>query len=135
MLSSSWNAGVDSDASWKVGGQGAKSQGGLALIPGNRSQFPTLLDFVIENGRIVYRNAKKNEIEIRISHGTIASATENTPVRLVVDGTYNGLAARVTGSDMDSFQALRDASKPYKGSVDLIAERMGMHFKARSPSR
>ena len=50
-------------------------------------------------------------------------------MRLVVDGTYNGLAARVTGSDMDSFQALRDASKPYKGSVDLIAERMGMHFQ------
>ena len=121
--------GVDSDASWKVGGQGAKSQGGLALIPGNRSQFPTLLDFVIENGRIVYRNAKKNEIEIRIAHGTIASPTENTPVRLVVDGTYNGLAARVTGSDMDSFQALRDASKPYKGSVDFISDRMAMHFQ------
>ena len=120
--------GVDSDATWKVGGQGAKSQGGLALVPGNRSQFPTLLDFVVENGRIVYRNAKKKEIEIGITHGTIASATESTPVRLVVDGTYNGLAARVTGSDMDSFQALRDASKPYKGSVDLIAERIGLHF-------
>jgi uncharacterized protein involved in outer membrane biogenesis len=133
--------GVDSDATWKVGGQGAKSQGGLAggqgaksqgglaLIPGNRSQFPTLLDFVVENGRIVYRNAQKNEMEIGIAHGTIASATENTPVLLVVDGTYNGVAARVTGSDMDSFQALRDASKPYKGSVDLIAERMGLHFQ------
>jgi uncharacterized protein involved in outer membrane biogenesis len=120
--------GVDSDATWKVGGQGGKSQGGLALIPGNRSQFPTLLDFVVENGRIVYRNAKKNEMEISITHGTIASATERAPVRLVVDGTYNGLAARVTGSDMDSFQALRDASKPYKGSVDLIAERIGLHF-------
>jgi uncharacterized protein involved in outer membrane biogenesis len=121
--------GVDSDATWKVGGQGAKSQGGLALIPGNRSQFPTLLDFVVENGRIVYRNAKKNEIEIGIAHGTITSETENTPVRLVVDGTYNGVTARVTGSDMDSFQALRDASKPYKGTVDLIADRMVLHFQ------
>jgi AsmA family protein len=121
--------GVDSDATWKVRGQGAKSQGGLALIPGNRSQFPTLLHFVVENGRIVYRNAKKNEIEIGIAHGTITSATEDTPVLLVVDGTYNGVAARVTGADMDSFQALRDASKPYKGSVDLIAERMGLHFQ------
>ena len=121
--------GVDSDATWKVGGQRAKSQGGLALIPGNRSQFPTLLDFVLENGRIVYRNAKKNEIEISITHGTIAFATENTPVRLVVAGAYNGLAARVTGSYMDAFQALRDASEPYKGSVDLVAERMGLHFQ------
>jgi AsmA family protein len=120
---------VDSDATWKVGGQGAKSQGGLALIPGNRSQFPTLLDFVVENGRIVYRNAKKNEIEIGIAHGTITSETENTPVRLIVDGTYNGVTARVTGSYMDSFQALRDASKPYKGSVDLIADRMVLHFQ------
>jgi uncharacterized protein involved in outer membrane biogenesis len=120
--------GVDSDATWKVGGQGAKSQGGIALIPGNRSQFPTLLDFVVENGRIVYRNAKKKDIEIGITHGTISSTTESTPVRLVVDGTYNGLATRVTGSSMDSFQALRDASKPYKGSVDLIAERISLHF-------
>lgn len=120
--------GIDSDANWKVGGEGAK-KGGLALIPGNRSQFPTLLDFVVENGRIVYRNAQKKEMQIGIAHGTITSATENTPVRLVVDGTYNGLAARVTGSDMDSFQALRDASKPYKGSIDLIADRMGMHFQ------
>ena len=107
--------GVDSDANWKVGGQGAKSQGGLALIPSNRSQFPTLLDFVVENGRIVYRGAQKNEIQIGIAHGT-TSATENTPVRLVVDGTYNGLAARVTGSDMDSFQALRDASNPIRAA-------------------
>jgi hypothetical protein len=29
---------------------------------------------------------------------------------------------------MDSFQALRDVSKPYKGIIDLIAERMGLHF-------
>jgi uncharacterized protein involved in outer membrane biogenesis len=120
--------GVESEANWKVGGERAKSQGGLALIPGNRRQFPTLLDFVIENGRIVYQNAQKSEIEIGIAHGTITSATENTPVRLVVDGTYNGLAARVTGSDMDSFQALRNVSTPYKGSIDLIADRMGMHF-------
>lgn len=96
--------GVDSDATWKVDGQGAKSQrGGLALIPRNRSQFPTLLDFVVENGRIVYRNAKKNEIETGIAHGTITSETENTPLRLVVDGTYNGVTARVTGSAMDSW--------------------------------
>jgi AsmA family protein len=121
--------GVESEANWKIGGEGAKSQGGLALIPGNRSQFPTLLDFVVENGRIVYRKAQKDEMQIGIAHGTINSAAENTPVRLVVDGTYNGLAARVTGSDMDSFQALRDASRPYKGSIDLIAHRMGMHFQ------
>ena len=121
--------GVESEANWKIGGEGAKSQGGLALIPGNRSQFPTLLDFVVENGRIVYRNAQKNEMQIGIAHGTINSAAENTPVRLVVDGTYNGLAARVTGSDMDLFQALRDASRPYKGSIDLIADRIGMHFQ------
>jgi uncharacterized protein involved in outer membrane biogenesis len=121
--------GIDSDANWKIGGVGAKSHGGLALIPGNRRQFPTLLDFVVENGRIVYQNAQKNEIEIGIAHGTITSATENTPVRLVVDGTYNGLAARVTGSDMDSFQALRDPSTPFKGSIDLIADRMGLHFQ------
>ena len=121
--------GVESEANWKIGGEGAKSRGGLALIPGNRSQFPTLLDFVVENGRIVYRNAQKNEMQIGIAHGTINSAAENTPVRLVVDGTYNGLAARVTGSDMDLFQALRDASRPYKGSIDLIADRIGMHFQ------
>jgi hypothetical protein len=134
MLSSSWNV-ASMATTWKVGGQGAKSQGGLALVPGNRSQFPTLLDFVVENGRIVYRNAKKKEIEISITHGTIASPAEYTPVRLVVDGTYNGLTARVTASDMDSFQALRDASKPYKGSVDLIAERIGLHFNGTFTER
>ena len=121
--------GVESEANWKIRGEGAKSRGGLALIPGNRSQFPTLLDFVVENGRIMYLNAQKNEMQIGIAHGTINSAAENTPVRLVVDGTYNGLATRITGSDMDSFQALRDASRSYKGSIDLIADRIGMHFQ------
>jgi uncharacterized protein involved in outer membrane biogenesis len=118
---------ADGRANWKFGdapdGPGdARAKGGLALVPKNRRQFPTLRDFVLANGHIVYRHAGSRDIDIAIKHGAIASQGDDTPVRLLVVGSYDGTWTSVVGFEMATFDELRDATVPFNAGISLVTD-------------
>lgn len=118
---------ADGAANWKFSDQSKREatparKGGFALVPKNRTQFPTLINFVVTNGRLIYRHSGSRDIEIGFQRATITSHGEDTPVMLSVDGSYNGAPTRITGFEMGSFEEMRDSARPFRAGVKLVTK-------------
>jgi uncharacterized protein involved in outer membrane biogenesis len=95
---------------WKFGG-GAGS-GGLGLVPKNRTQFPTLIDFLGERGLVTYRTRTGNVLRIRLDRVAISALNEHTPAQVLADGAYSGVPARLEATT-ESYAVLRDDAVPF----------------------
>jgi AsmA family protein len=100
----------DGIGNWKFGG--GAGPGGLGLVPKNRTQFPTLIDFAGERGLVTYRTRSGNVLHIRLDRVAIASPGDETPVQVLADGAYNDVPARLDATT-ESFAVLRDAAVPF----------------------
>lgn len=107
---------------WKFGGGGdAGSSGGFALIPKNRTQFPTLLDMGLKDALITYRTYSGNILRIQLDNVDIRSPDDDSPVILKAIGAYNNTAL-ILDAKTQSFRILRDADTPF-GTVFTLAGR------------
>ena len=95
---------------WKFGGSAGSS--GLGLVPKNRTQFPTLIDFAGERGLVTYRTRSGNILGIRLDRVAIASPSEQAPVQLMADGAYNDVPTRLDATT-ESYAVLRDDDVPF----------------------
>ena len=93
---------------WKFGGSG----GAGALMPKDRTEFPTLLDFALSDGLVTYRTSSGNVLKIALGNIAVQSAGENQPVTISGAGAYQDIPAKVEAKT-ESFAALRDASHPF----------------------
>ncbi|WP_119302576.1 AsmA family protein [Dongia deserti] len=96
-------------------GEGAT---GLALFPKNRTEFPTLIDFIGDRGLITYRTRSDTLLSIRLDHVAISSPTEDAPARLRAEGAYNDVPARLD-AETDSYRTLRDDNVPFGARFTL----------------
>lgn len=113
---------ADGAPNWKLGRTPARlPNGGLALVPANRTQFPSLLDFVLANGTVVYRNAGRPDITMAMHDLRIAAPDETAPASLKLDGAYNGAGVQMSATTA-SFAVMRDASMPFATVFDLVAD-------------
>ena len=101
---------TDGTGNWKFGG--SAGPGGFGLVPKNRGQFPTLIDFIGERELITYRTRSGKILTIALDKVAISSPGDDTPVRLMADGAYNDAALRLD-AETDSFIVLRDAALPF----------------------
>lgn len=93
-------------------GSDANLSGGLALLPKDRTQFPDLLDFVLDGGLVTYRTRSGNILRIGMERLAIRSEGSDSPVSLELAGAYNGLPARLQ-AETASFATLRDAARDF----------------------
>lgn len=100
----------DGIGNWKFGG--SAGAGGFGLVPKNRTQFPTLIDFIGERALITYRTRSGNVLGIRLDRVAIASPGEQTPVQLLADGAYNDVPVRLDATT-ESYAVLRDDDVPF----------------------
>src|SRR5688500_5552800 len=100
----------DGIGNWKFGG--GAGPGGLGLVPKNRTQFPTLIDFAGERGLVTYRTRSGIVLGIRLDRVAIASPGDETPVQLLAEGVYNDVPARLDATT-ESFAVLRDHDVPF----------------------
>lgn len=111
---------------WKFGS--ASSSSGFALIPKNRTQFPTLLDMVMKDALITYRTFSGNVLRIQLDNVAISAPDDVSAATLKAAGAYNntplGLDA-MTGS----FQELRVADKPFRTDFELFGKTSRLTFK------
>ena len=85
---------------------------GLGLVPKNRTQFPTLIDFLGERGLVTYRTRSGNVLRIRLDRVAISALSEHTPAQLLADGAYNGVPTRLEATT-ESYAVLRDDAVPF----------------------
>lgn len=111
---------------WKFG----RGAGGFQLVPRNRTEFPTLVDFTGDRGLVTYRTRGGNALRIRLDRVAIFSASEETPARLLAEGAYGDVPARLNAST-DSYLTLRDASEPFGARITLRAPHTDMAFNGR----
>lgn len=96
---------------WEFSGGRLPAPGG-GVVPKKRSGFPILLDAMLQDALITYRTSSGQILEIDLDEVTIETPGDDRPVSITATGAYNDVAARIQGSG-ESFDAFRDASRPY----------------------
>jgi len=92
---------------------------GLAVIPRDRTQFPTLIDFALRQGKITYR-ATQSDLRLDFHDLAIRSAGDDQNVAVTLDGAYNDFPTRLTATT-DSYGVLRDASVPFGADFSIAS--------------
>lgn len=113
---------------WKFGGDSGGDGGGFALIPKNRTQFPTLIDMALQDALITYRAYSGNVLRIGLNNVTIASPGDTTPVNLAAEGAYNDTPLTLTART-DSFREMRDADHPFATDLTIAGRTARVDFK------
>lgn len=117
------------ERNWRFpGGGGAPPNGGLAVVPKNRTQFPTLIDMALSSGVPIYRSEGRKDIRLDFRTLAIRSLGDNTPVSLAVDGAYNGASVRIDGTT-DSFQRMRNGLVPFGTDLTITTDAGRLAFK------
>ncbi len=111
---------------WKFG-DGSAQGGGFALIPKNRTQFPTLLDMALKDALITYRTYSGNVLRIELDNVTIVSAGEDVPVTLKAAGAYNNTPLALDART-ESFDKLREATIPFGTAFALFGKTARLEF-------
>jgi len=120
---------ADGSRNWRFpGGGGPPPNGGLAVVPKNRTQFPTLIDMAVNRGVLIYRSEGRKDIRLDFHSLAIHSTGDEAPVTLVVDGAYNGAPVRINGKT-ESFARMRDASSPFGTEFTITTDAGMLGFK------
>jgi len=106
----------DGARNWRFGDGGPSEASatatGLAVVPKNRRQFPTLLDLAVRNAVILYRSEGRKDIRVALDDLALGAPDAASPVRLTVKGDYNGLPIDLA-VDGGSFTEMRKGDVPY----------------------
>ena len=97
-------------------------------VPPDYRGLPTILDFQMKDSEIIIRTTSGHFLRTRIDQAHVVSESAHSPVRMNVSGSYNGLAATLTG-DLDSFDALRLAPQPFPLRLNLNSGHTSMAFQ------
>ncbi|HVY98839.1 MAG TPA: AsmA-like C-terminal region-containing protein [Dongiaceae bacterium] len=119
-----WKFGADA----KPGGSHASMMPGPAVIPKDRSQMPTLLDFTIADSQIRYRTSSGQWLTVAIADLALDTAGDDQPVTISGDGAYNGIPARLQ-LGADSFEKLREARRPFGLNFSLANDLNAVNFQ------
>jgi uncharacterized protein involved in outer membrane biogenesis len=99
-------------ANWRFPAKGSWWPGHLAVIPKDRSQFPTLIDLALQGGTLIYRAAGHRDLRLELHNLTIRSPGDDQTVTLAMEGAYNGLPLQLR-SETAAFSVMRDRAVPY----------------------
>jgi uncharacterized protein involved in outer membrane biogenesis len=115
----------DGAANWRFPHSAA--QGRLALVPANRSQFPSLLDMALRDGVLIYRTPTSRDLRLDFHALAIRAAGDDQPVSLALDGAYGGAPVTLAGKTQ-SFAMLRQASIPYGTELTVASGSARLDF-------
>lgn len=113
-----------------AGGEGdaSTSDSRLVLVPKNRRQFPSLLNFRLTGGEVQFLTSSGKWLRLPLDDLTIQATDEDAPVSLVLDGGYNDTDAQLTATTA-SFNAFRDAAKPFDAGFSIATPGVKLDFK------
>ena len=89
-----------------------------AVIPKDRTQFPTLIDFAVKSGFVSYRTSSNNTLRIALNALAIRTDGDGRPVTMTADGHYNDTPIHLN-AETESFAVMRKASQPFGAHVSM----------------
>jgi len=113
---------------WRFNGAASAAPAKFAIIPKNRTQFPTLIDFQLHDGIVTYRTSSGAILRTDLHDLAIRSAGEDQSVSLSLDGAYNGTPVRLS-AQTESYSVLRNASAPFGVAFSAFAPTAKVDFK------
>lgn len=102
--------------------------GRLVLVPKNRMQFPSLLNFRLTGGELLFRTSSGKWLRLPLDDLTIQATDEDAPVSLVLDGGYNDTDAQLTATTA-SFNAFRTAGQPFDAGFSIATPGVKLDFR------
>lgn len=118
-----WEFGSDMDT-----GDSANATGRLVLVPKNRRQFPSLLDFRLSQGELRIRTSSGQWLRLPLDDLAIQASDEDAPASIIFDGGYNDTDAQLTATTA-SFNAFRDATRPFDAAFSIVTPGARLDFK------
>ncbi|WP_341908752.1 AsmA-like C-terminal region-containing protein [Ferrovibrio terrae] len=119
-----WEFGSNSDDS----SNSAEATGRLVLVPKNRRQFPSLLDFRLSHGELRIRTSSGKWLRLPLDDLAIQASDEDAPASIIFDGGYNDTDAQLTATTA-SFNAFRDATRPFDAAFSIVTPGARLDFK------
>ncbi|MEJ0069078.1 MAG: AsmA family protein [Pseudomonadota bacterium] len=116
------------NVNWRIKRSDAPSLFHIAVIPRNRTEFPTLIDFVLRDGALIYRAAGNQDLRVAFQRLAIGAADDAQAVTLDVDGAYDDTPVQLSGKT-DSFSVLRDRAVPFGTLFALVTKSGTLGFK------
>ena len=90
-----------------------------AVIPKDRTQFPTLIDFAVKDSVVSYRTSSGNTLRIALNALAIRTDGDSSPVTMTVDGHYNDTPVHLS-AETESFSVMRKRSQPFGAHVAIV---------------
>ena len=112
---------------WRFAGGSGGSIGHIALVPKDRTQFPTLLDARVRDSRVRYRATSGKLLAVGLGDLMIAAAADDQPARLQLSGSYDSTQGTMSVSGA-SFADMRRADMPYQATVEMDLARSRLDF-------
>jgi uncharacterized protein involved in outer membrane biogenesis len=106
----------------------ANATGRLVLVPKNRRQFPSLLDFRLGHGELRIRTSSGKWLRLPLDDLAIQASDEDAPASIILDGGYNDTDAQLTATTA-SFNAFRDATRPFDAAFSIVTPGARLDFK------
>jgi uncharacterized protein involved in outer membrane biogenesis len=119
---------ADGTGNWRFGAAGSPSSSRVAIVPKNRTQVPTLIDFRLRDGQVGYRTSSGDVLQMDMHEATIRADGDDQPMTLAFDGAYNGAPGRLH-AEAQSFVALRNASVPFGIALSFSSPSSTVEFK------
>jgi uncharacterized protein involved in outer membrane biogenesis len=118
----------DGTGNWKFGASGPPLPKPHAPAPQDRAQFPTLLNFEMQDGVVSYKGLGPYRLRLELHQATVTTAGEGQPVSITGEGAYNGAPVKLV-ADTESFTAFHDSSRPFGVHILLSAVAANLDFK------
>src|SRR5262249_43237386 len=109
--------GEGENRNWRPGSAAPVIPSDVAAIPHYRSQFPSLFDFEMTGGQVIYKSKSYNMV-LDLHDVAIKAQGDGSRANVSAVGIYNGTPVDLS-ADTDSFAAMRDASKPFGVNLTL----------------
>jgi uncharacterized protein involved in outer membrane biogenesis len=119
---------ADGVGNWRFGGAESQSPSRFAVVPKNRGQFPTLIEFNLRDGAVSYRTSSGAILRGVMHELTVRSGGDDQAVVLALDGAYNDMPARMT-AETESFATLRNRSVPFGTVFSVAMASSTVHFQ------
>jgi uncharacterized protein involved in outer membrane biogenesis len=127
-------SGTEKTGTEKTETQPAKSDGGPSfddgaknVVPSGRDQFPVLLDFTLQDGKVSYRTFSGHVLKIDLDQVQIKTTGDDQPVELDATGAYNGTKLAMA-AHLQSFDDLHDNTKPFGTAVTITHQSAKVTF-------